>query len=293
MAAGTLWAVCSLSLSLALSPASATLGSGEDQRVQVLVAEEKQGGIGLEVRQAPLAQVFAEISKKTGVRVIHPALPAEPVSAACRGATVKQVLTCLLGSDADLMFRYSGDAAKDRSEPRLMEVRVLASTFEGGGSAGCAQDSARCGVEVREASDPSRMNPAKTEPEDIGKLLEMAKARDPDERARALERLVSVEGVDEATLYDELEKALSDEDGEVRAQAVSGLALKRGAGAVDILRTALHDSDASVRLMAVDGMAADEQGIALLQEALGDSDETVRSLAALKLKSGPDVNVAR
>jgi hypothetical protein len=269
----------------------------DTRSVQVILGGDKQKAIELEARQAPLGQVIDEIASKTGTRIRYSVLPEELVTATCAGETVKQVLMCLLGPEADLLFQYSGDAATGKIEARPIEVRILASTFAEGDAAGCAPDSARCGTVLRNEPDTSRTSPAKTDrvrsvPDNIDKLLEMTRAQDPYERANGLERLASVEGLDEATLYDELEKALSDEDGEVRAQAVSSLALKRGVGAIDVLKSALHDSDASVRLMAVDGLKADGQGITLLREALQDSDETVRALAALRLEFGSDVEVA-
>jgi hypothetical protein len=297
MLASRLWAVCTFLLIPDLLWANGEVNREDNRSVQVILGGDKQKAIELEARQAPLRQVIDEIAGKTGTRIRYSVLPEELVTATCAGETVKQVMMCLLGPEADLLFQYSGDAAKGKIEARPIEVRILASTFAEGDPAGCAPDSARCEAGEREEPDTSRMSPAKTDsvrsvPDNIDKLLEMAKAQDPNERANALERLASVEGLDEATLYDELEKALSDEDGEVRAQAVSGLALKRGAGAIDVLKSALHDSDASVRLMAVDGLMTDEQGITLLREALRDSDETVRALAALRLEFGSDVEVA-
>ena len=47
------------------------------------------------------------------------------------------------------------------------------------------------------------------------------------------------------------------------------------------IREALHDISADVRRMAVDGITDD---IGLLQEAINDSDESIRDLAAMKLE---------
>jgi HEAT repeat protein len=52
-----------------------------------------------------------------------------------------------------------------------------------------------------------------------------------------------------------------------------------------VLQDALQDSALPVRLMAVDGLGTDEESIALLKQALTDSDQAVRELAAMKLKS--------
>ena len=46
---------------------------------------------------------------------------------------------------------------------------------------------------------------------------------------------------------------------------------------------ALRDPSAEVRIMAVESVEPKDQGIALLQEALSDVNETVRSMAANRL----------
>ena len=87
-----------------------------------------------------------------------------------------------------------------------------------------------------------------------------------------------------------LEQALTDQDANVRAQAISSLAHREGSGAAAAIQEALHDSAVDVRMMAVDGITDD---IALLQQAINDSDETVRSLAAIKLEELTQGNNAK
>ena len=79
-----------------------------------------------------------------------------------------------------------------------------------------------------------------------------------------------------------LENALTDQDDNVRAQAISSLAHREGAGAVAAIQEALHDKSIDVRVMAVDGIVNDK---ALLEQAANDSDEIVKSLAIEKLKA--------
>ena len=50
---------------------------------------------------------------------------------------------------------------------------------------------------------------------------------------------------------------------------------------------ALRDPAAEVRIMAVENAKSKDQGIALLQEALSDVDETIRSVAANQLNQDP------
>ena len=74
---------------------------------------------------------------------------------------------------------------------------------------------------------------------------------------------------------------MTDQDDSVRAQAISSLSHREGSSAAGAIQEALRDSSVDVRLMAVDSITDDNP---LLQQAINDSDETVRSLAATKLE---------
>jgi hypothetical protein len=82
------------------------LSSRDGQNVVVSMTEERDGALWLEARQASWRQVFDRIARETGVQVHYSALPPVLITAICRGATVKQVLECLLGPSANLIFRY-------------------------------------------------------------------------------------------------------------------------------------------------------------------------------------------
>lgn len=97
-------------------------------------------------------------------------------------------------------------------------------------------------------------------------------------------RLAEEEPENNATVIDVLEASFSDEDPGVRAQAVSGLARREAASITEVLRQALRDFDVSVRLVAVESIVPGGAGKTLLQEALVDSDASVRSLAAAKME---------
>lgn len=86
------------------------------------------------------------------------------------------------------------------------------------------------------------------------------------------------------TVRSTFEAALADRDASVRGQALQALAIRGGSEAMEHLRQGLRDSDPGVRIMAVERVEPRDEGIALLQEALADADETVRSLAASWLK---------
>lgn len=259
---GRLWAVCAL---LPVSDLSfAETDRQELSGVHVAVAGNQHKLIALEARQAPLKRVIDELAGKTGTRVHYSFLPDEQVTAQCVGTTVKEVLGCLLGADADLVSRSSGG-----SPGQQPEVWVLASSF-----------AKRQPFEAEpDAGEPLAI------PKDTGQEAKPAPAEDPAQRAQAIARLAADGQADDDGQRRALEDALADPDAQVRAQAVYGLAQRGGADASAALQAGLHDSDASVRLMAVDSVGLDPQGLALLQQALADSDETVSAMAALKLES--------
>jgi HEAT repeat protein len=109
----------------------------------------------------------------------------------------------------------------------------------------------------------------------------MAKSKNSTDRADAIGELLAEETQDDPAIKAILEQALTDQDPNVRAQAVSSLTHREGSDAIGIIQEALHDNSVDVRLMAVDSITDD---VALLQQAINDNDETIRSLAAVKLE---------
>lgn len=283
-----LWTVFCLLLLPALSMAEGGNDS-EKQSVRITLNGGKQDKkIVLEASQAPLARVFGEITRSTGMRIHYPGSQQALVTRTCTGETAKRVMQCLLGSDADLMFRYSGNLSAWPAE-----AWVLGSNFDAvDASASSGQSNPGPDNSAGAKGEPS--NDAETDaaaPEEIAKWLELTGSENPEQRASALSHLTASGSADATVYRNLLERALSDEDAEVRAQAVYGLAKHGGAETPAMLQSALHDGDASVRLMAVDSMGTDAEHIELLREALTDSDETVRTLAALKLE--PLANAGR
>lgn len=281
-----------------LLPALVFAGEGSGwngQSVRWSTAGAQDGVLRLQASQAPLGAVFGKIASETGVR-LHYSIPSEQlVTVDCAGTTLRQVLACLLGPRADLVFRYAkGAPAEDEAGALPAEIWVLASSVDaddtplGAGHSGyCTALAAQGSVAFSRAgkgANSTPADPAHANPDVSGSLVELANAEDPRRRADAIARL-TVEGrADDPAVRQTLLAALADDDANVRAQAVSAVARRDGAGANTALREALHDGDESVRLMAVDSAGSDAQGLALLQEALLDSDETVRALAAMKLE---------
>ena len=113
-------------------------------------------------------------------------------------------------------------------------------------------------------------------------LIERARSKNPVDRANAISGLLTAGKAGDASIRTVLEEALLDNYANVRAQAISSLALREGNGANAELQVALYDSDAAVRLMAVESMG---NNAVLLQQAVTDSDATVRELAKMRLES--------
>jgi hypothetical protein len=266
------------------------VNSGE-RNVRVVINGAADEPIRLEARHARLAQVFDAIAGETGVRIHYSSVPDEFVSVKCAGASVKQVVECVLGPDADLIFRNPDGASGNGRKDRRAELWVLESSFGSDRASLNKETSSQClPPSTQESTKKGGAAKAQTEnpqsqPDKTAALLDMAAADDPTQRSQALSQLIAESPADNDEVRKALEKALSDEDPSVRAQAVYGLARREGAGASGILQAALHDSDLSVRLMAVDSAGNDR---ALLHEALADSDATVRGLAALKLEELSD-----
>lgn len=236
----------------------ASAQAGEQPRLRMVVESAKASALRLEARQAPLAQVLDEVANKTGLRVHHSIPPTVLVTATCAGETIRPVMACLLGADADVMYRHAGQAP--------VELWVLKSSFT---------DPAP----ITQAATPAQRKSSGQPP-----AVAQAKSIPAEQRANDLVRLAADPQGDEFAILGKLQEALVDEDADVRVQAVAGLARRGALGASDSLRMALNDGDPSVRLMAVDSAGTDPASLELLRDRLADSDDTVRALAGLKLE---------
>jgi len=268
-----------------VAAATAEQKTPAEGRVEWAVSDDKGSQLQLEVRQMPLERVFSTITAKTGVPIHYSVVPEGPVTATCVGATLKQIMECVLARKANLIVRYQKPSTQaqaggsDQSQPA--EMWVLGSRFT---------DAANCsGATVPQQiinnspvkSPDSQVDAAEAEPDQTDDLLKMAESKDAIARADAIGALMAGGREGDANVKRVLEEALTDPNANVRAQAISSLAHREGSAATASLQDALHDTDASVRLMAVDGA---DNNIALLQQAVNDDDETVRNLAISKLE---------
>lgn len=282
MITARLWLMCLLLLTPAIMLA-------DEKNIQVILTEDPGNEVQLEVRQAPLNQVLDKIADATGVAIHYSVLPQGLVTATCVGTTVSQIITCLLDRKADLIFKYPGASAngklfKVHSQRQPEEVWVLGTNLalnEGNSAVRNTAEKQRQQDFDREATGVS-IGPVQTGSDETEQLLIMSGSNDPAQRMDAVSLLAIKGRAGDPNIRKALENALSDKDAAVRAQAISSLARLEGDGVAVELEAALQDSDVSVRLMAVDS-AGDNP--VLFQQALTDSDETVRALAAMKLEA--------
>jgi hypothetical protein len=273
--------------------ANGGLSSKDGRNVVVGMMEERDGALRLEARQASWRQVFDRIASETGVRVHYSALPPVLITATCAGATIKQVLECLLGPNADLIFRYPRGPSGGDLHGQPVEAWVMGISHGAGQRLEDVGDTGLCptagaqgdGGRPGPLDASTKMEPVVPDPELTKTLVRMTGSEDPAERVNALSQLAVERPVDPGIVQEILQTALSDEDPNVRGQAVYAVVRRGGVEAAAVLQDALQDSALPVRLMAVDSLGTDEESIALLKQALADSEEAVRELVAMKLKS--------
>lgn len=288
--------------SLLLAPGLVFAAEAQQGHIDVAVidaATPASTTIRLEARHARLEEVIDAIARKTGVRVHQRDLPEEFVSAMCAGSTVQHVLECLLGPSANLVVRYLSGDAKNTRAAQPTELWVLGKSTSAPSATMNSASNGRCdppshtptehitvdnNALANAAIAPAVVGPSAnddTPPEvDTRTLINLATADDPAQRADAVAQLAVHAPKTDRAVRQTIQIALQDESPEVRAQAVFGLAGSDDAWAVAALEKALQDEDVNVRLMAVDSAGANAK---LLQDALSDADETVRSIAALRL----------
>jgi hypothetical protein len=270
---------CSFLLMSSVLLAAEDVSNLDEQKVRLVMTKDTGVELQVETKQAPLAQVLNAIANKTGVSINYTVLPEELVTATCVGTTVKQVMECLFEGKADLIFRYSPQSSKSESQGQPAEVWVLGTKFAENFEA-CTPAETRQQTFQKAANAKTNPDQAEPEPDETDKLVKKASSKVPAERAEAVGRLLAEGRKNDLTVREALEAGLSDKDAKVRAQALSSLAHREGAGAATALQEAIHDNDVSVRLTAVDNAGDD---VALLQQALNDEDASVRELAALRL----------
>ncbi len=245
--------------------------------VELAVNHENGGGYQLKVRQMPLKRVLDSIADKTKIPLHYSELKEDLVNATCKAVSLKPLLECLLGNKADLIVRYANKQAKAGSIGPVEEAWILGSKANGTILKTVSPEA----VEAPDKGLISKQNDAATMPDRTEELLAKAHSYNPQERAAAIGDLLAGGRKGDPDVRAALEQALTDQDPEVRVQAISSLSHREGNEALAAIQHTLSDSSDDVRLMAVDGIV---DNVALLQQAVNDRDETIRSLAEIKLE---------
>lgn len=232
----------------------------------------------LEVRQAPLAKVLDQIRSQTQVTIHYSVLPEGLITATCVGKSLKPVLECLLNNKADLIVRYKGSKNSAEENSNIAEVWVLGSRLDAypTNTAICTGINADAQIALTE----KRKQEAGKE-KAFEALITQAQSQNPEERADAIGALLATQRKGDPKIKAVIDANLHHDDPNVRAQALSTYAHLEGDEALPAIREALNDSSPDVRTMAVDSITND---LGLLQQAVNDSDESVRDFARMKLE---------
>ena len=246
----------------------------------------RDGLLSVEAKAGTWVQVLNEITEQTGIQFHHSLPFTGSVTVSFANLPVRQALERLFGPEADFMFRYHGTAYLSSSLPK--EVWVLGNV-QGGGARGQQSAPANtAGVDSNQGNVETGKPATAAEPPMDKALtdhfLAMSRDEDPQMRRQAIAALTdSGTAEEDGAVAAVLDTALTDDDARVRAYGVQALAMRGGPEVMGHLWRALRDPSAEVRIMAVENAKSKDQGIALLQEALSDVDETIRSVAANRL----------
>ena len=218
--------------------------------IQLSVSRPPNPLIQLEARNASLTQILQQITEKTGAIIHYSVLPEEPVTATCAGVTVKNVMECLLGSRIDRIYRKLPvqstilDTAKVNIQP--VEIWLLGSRFGNAVSTmQCTFDGSRKTINTSGNTSDSDANPSKA-------LIRMAQISNDPRFAELRKQALSILAIQaktgdaetDAEITETLHKALTDEDAEMRAQAVFGL-MQQDEADNSILRRSTRKRNAS------------------------------------------------
>lgn len=233
----------------------------------------------LEVRQAPLVKVLEQIRSQTQVPIHYSVLPEGLITATCVGKSLKLVLECLLNNKADLIVRYKdGRNNNAQQHSNIAEAWILGSRLDA-----YPTNAAICNglnAEAQIALAEKRKQEASKE-KAFEALLTKTQSQNAEERADAIGALLATQRKGDPKIKAVIDENLHHADPNVRAQALSTYAHLEGDEALPAIREALTDSSPDVRTMAVDSITNDT---ALLQQAVNDSDESVRDYARMKLE---------
>ena len=236
----------------------------------------RNGLLSVDVKNGSWEAMLARIKELTGIRFHCVTPPEGALTASFKELPMTSAREQLFGPEAGFVDRYA-DAAEAGTPA---EVWVLGRIRSVGAGAAVSEPNPNAS-----APDKVQNGEVRIKPVDTRRLIEMANSSDPAVRLEALSSLAEKNGRDDRdAARSAFDAALTDKDPDIRGLAVQALANRGGDEAMNYLWQGLHDPDPAVRLMAVQTANPKGQGLALLQEALGDLDESVRAIAQFRLE---------
>lgn len=252
-----------------------------------LTVDLKDNLLSIYAKQTSWRELFNQLNKKTHA-TFHCAFPLQgSVTASIPPLPIREALERLFGSEADFVFQFAQDDIRHYAMPK--EIWVLGNyTTQNPQS---AKPSLKIMRDVSHSAPSTQANTDNVLPivdafanESIDALTDRAQNdKNPESRIQALANLTGHAETDSSAVNQALETALNDKDASVRGYAVQALANQGSQEAAGQVRLALQDTDIDVRIKAVESVTLNDQGIALLQEALGNPDETVQMIAKDRL----------
>jgi hypothetical protein len=261
---------------LGLMPASAQIPDKEEASVQVI-----EGNLSVRAQDMRQDDLLKLISEKTGIR-FHAETPLDQkASVSFQGLGAEAALREILGSGANLFFRY-GQAKAKRPSVFPEDVWVLGKDSSGSAELPAFSTAREIGPENPPAA-PQTVDVKPMNGEEKAATLERLRSGSSEERVQAMARVFEDGKAGEDEVRAALETATNDGDPQVRMMAMQALAnLPDGSRYV---HEALHDPDAGVRLMALASLSPGTEDAHLVREALNDPDQAVRSQAEEMVKS--------
>jgi hypothetical protein len=242
--------------------------------IQIVMSGQNDSAIRLEARLAPLGKILKELSAKTGAVIHYSVLPEAPVTATCAGATVSEIMDCLVAKQVGLVA--------NKPEPGKPAEFWLLGTSVGS----CKAMTVESAPAVVFATAVPVVDNAKTKPAPPNKeysdalLAGLKDAKTVEERKNALSYLTAGADLNDPNVRSALTEAMADKNPAIRSQAMSSMASLDKDNATEIIGRYLHDSDSTVRMAAIESAADNRE---LLEQAVTDGDNSISSYAAAKL----------